>query len=169
MIRTDASSEYNGGDIGIDVQTNAKGGHIIKKNQPGFVASDGTEAQKRAAETSYNVSYGSTSPQAGRVLLNIAQLSKVGISTSGLAPGTKKKVETNIPQKNLNTVKLYEFDRSKMFFELYERADDRKARHKALRDAGYQPPFPRADKFQKNIHQGNYVRAGVTTEGSYTP
>ena len=168
MIRTSTDSEFFGG-----VGSNAKEGNVIKTGQPGWVPTAGTKQAQLAMETSYNAGYGNTSPQRARINYNIAQCAKVGIDTTGMGVGANskwKRVETNAAsQANYNTLKLYAYDRGESFFDLYERTDDRKARHKALRDAGHQPPFPRADKFQKNVHQGDYVQVGLTTEGSYTP
>tara|TARA_B100000427_G_scaffold327929_2_gene339834 strand:+ start:385 stop:909 length:525 start_codon:yes stop_codon:yes gene_type:complete len=173
MIRTDADSDYQGGYLGVDVLTiNDNGGQILKTGQPGWVPTSGTKASQIVLETSYNAGYGNTSPVRAKVNYNITQCAKVGIDTTGMGVGSNskwKRVETNAAsQANINTLKPYNLDRGKAFFDNYERTDDRKARHKALRDAGLQPPFPRADKFLKNVHQGNNVQTGISTEGSYT-
>ena len=173
MIRTDSDSAYSDG-TGLDVQTNAQGGHIRKQGQPGFVAQSGTTAARIQKETSYNRTFGSTKEKAAWVQYTIDQCMKVGIDTTGMDRNvTGKKTKTvqisDVKQSNWNTVNLYKFDRGRAFVEQYESTDERKARHKALRDAGHQPPFPRADRFQKNAHQGDYIQVGLTTEGSYTP
>lgn len=174
MIRTDADSAYNGGPLGDDIYTNAQGGHIKKPGQPGFVAKEGTVAARVQKESSYNRTFGNTKDRAAWVQYTIDQCMKVGIDTTGMDRNvTGKKTKTvqisDVKQSNWNTVNLYGLNRGRAFVEQYEGHDERKARHKALRDAGHQPPFPRADRFQKNAHQGEYVQAGITTEGSYTP
>ena len=163
MIRTDSDFEYTQETVTQVVNTS---GHILKPGLPGWETTSGIGTQRRI---SYNVSFGSTSMRADWVNYGIGQCVAAGISTAGMSAGDTKRVEVNVPRKNRKTVDVYKFQRGRTFFELYERSDDRKARHKALRDAGYQPPFPRADKFVKNAHQGDYVQVGLTTEGSYTP
>ena len=174
MIRTDSDSAYLGGQIGVEISTNAQGGHIRKEGIPGFVATTGTTAARIAKESSYNKTFGDTGNKAAWIQYTIKQCMKVGIDTTGMDRNvTGKKTKTvqvsDVKQSNWNTVNLYGLNRGRAFVEQYEGHDERKARHKALRDAGLQPPFPRADRFQKNAHQGEYVQAGITTEGSYTP
>ena len=174
MIRTDSDSAYLGGQTGVEISTNAQGGHIRKEGVPGFVATTGTQAASVAQRSSYNKTFGDTTNKAAWVEYTIKQCMKVGIDTTGMDSNvtgkkTKRVQISDVKQSNWNTVNLYGLNRGRAFVDQYETTDERKARHKALRDAGHQPPFPRADKFQKNIHQGNYVQAGITTEGSYTP
>ena len=174
MIRTDADSAYNGGPLGVEISTNTQGGHIQKDGQPGFVPATGTTAARVVKKSSYNKTFGDTTNKAAWVEYTIKQCMKVGIDTTGMDSNvTGKKTKTvqvsDVKQSNWNTVNLYGLNRGRAFVDQYETTDERKARHKALRDAGHQPPFPRADKFQKNVHQGDYVQVGLTTEGSYTP
>tara|TARA_B100001093_G_C26484060_1_gene866129 strand:- start:17 stop:529 length:513 start_codon:yes stop_codon:yes gene_type:complete len=144
---------------------NGNGGIIRKSGQPApFVPTDDPGVKS----LSYNVGFGSTMPTAAWVDWTAAQCDVAGISTAGmdpLKPKETKKVEVNIPAANIATVRYYgdiKCGDIPGFFELYEQADDRKARHAALRAAGYQPPFPRADKFYQNKHQGE-VQAGLST------
>tara|TARA_B100001109_G_scaffold207139_1_gene174415 strand:- start:283 stop:774 length:492 start_codon:yes stop_codon:yes gene_type:complete len=163
MIRTDSDSEYTQ-ETATEVLNTS--GHILKPGIPAWETTSGIGTQRRI---SYNESFGSSSMRADWQNYNVGECAAAGISTSGMSATDTKRVQTNIPRKNRKTVDVYNFQRGRTFFELYEKADERKARHKALRDAGYQPPFPRADRFINNAHQGDYVQVGLTTEGSYTP
>tara|TARA_Y100001968_G_scaffold271552_1_gene263256 strand:- start:1043 stop:1534 length:492 start_codon:yes stop_codon:yes gene_type:complete len=163
MIRTDSDFEYTQETATQVLNTS---GHILKPGIPAWETTSGIGTQRRI---SYNESFGSTSMRADWTTYTLGECAAAGISTSGMSATDTKRVEVNIPRKNRKTVDVYNFQRGRTFFELYEKADERKARHKALRDAGYQPPFPRADRFIKNAHQGDYVQVGLTTEGSYTP
>ena len=162
MISTEKNQ--NDRDIVTIVYTNDNGGHLLKTGTPGFVADDLT------GFVSYNVGFGSTVPRGTKVKWNARQFDAAGISTAAFDPTTPDQVELveiNVPRGNTKTVQLYSGNNIPMT-DLYEKTDDRKARHKALRDAGHHPPFPRADKFLKNIHLLN-KQVGLSTEGSYTP
>tara|TARA_B100000965_G_scaffold75673_1_gene59949 strand:- start:6018 stop:6548 length:531 start_codon:yes stop_codon:yes gene_type:complete len=153
------------------IETNGNGGQMIRNNQQvNFVSNT-------KGIPTYNVGFGSTVSTAAWVEWTAREFDAAGISTSEFdptKPDERKTVQINVPASNIWTVSLYG-ETTKLsgrkpkfqgFFDLYENGDDRKARHKALREAGLTPPFPRADKFSKNKHQ-NFVRSGVTTEGSY--
>jgi len=155
------------------IQTNGNGGQMVRRNQH---VNYNSNVQ---GVTNYNVGFGSTMPTAAWVEWTAAEFDAAGISTSEFdptKPDERKTVQINVEASNIHTTSLYgettkivglkQQGGSGSFFDLYERGDDRKARHKALREQGLTPPFPRADKFLQNKHQG-FVRAGVTTEGSY--
>jgi len=150
---------------------NGNGGEFVRKNQmTNFISTE--------TSTTYNVGFGSTTPTAAWVEWTAAQCDRAGVSTVGMdptKPDSTQVVQINVPQSNIYTVGLYgdtvrlagqSGKQRSSFFDLYESQDDRHARHKELRAKGLTPPFPRADKFYQNKHQG-YVRPGVTTEGSY--
>ena len=176
MITSEGNVNYLstiGDGYATTIETNGNGGAMIRNNQQvNFV----TNAN---GLPTYNVGFGSTLPTAAWVEWTAREFDAAGISTSEFdptKPDERKTVQINVPASNVWTVSMYGDttrikgkSRSKAdlnFFDLYERGDDRKARHKALRAAGLTPPFPRADKFLQNKHQ-SHVRAGVTTEGSY--
>ena len=161
--------------------TNGNGGVQIRQNQlTNFVSTE--------PNISYNVGFGSTMPTASWVKWTAAEFEAAGLSTTSsdlvgpntsgafdpTLPDSKRYAQIDVESSNIWTTSIYgdttgikgKNGRNRGFFDLYETADDRKARHKALREAGYSPPFPRADKFLQNKHQ-SVVRAGVTTEGSY--
>ena len=167
MITTEGPFKPLSGTVDI-IYTNDNGGKILKTGQPAnFVVEDG-DAKGLSSQVSYNAGLGNTSMAKAWVYWTAAQCDVAGISTAGMdptKPTSKKQIEINVPQANVNTVKLFE-GKNIGFFDLYEKGDDRKVRHKALRDAGLTPPFPRADKFSQNKHLGN-VQVGLTTEGSY--
>ena len=162
--------------------TNGNGGVQIRQNQ--FTNFISTEKNL----PTYNVGFGSTMPTAAWVRWTAAEFEAAGLSTTSsdlvgiktvsafdpTLPDSKRYVQIDVEASNLWTTGLYGDTtpvkngraKNRGFFDLYESNDDRKARHKALREAGYQPPFPRADRFSQNKHQ-SVVRAGVTTEGSY--
>ena len=157
------------------IVTNGNGGKTRRGNQHvNFVEDD------NKGLVNYNVSFGSTSMQAAWVHWTAREFETAGISTAGLGfnesdPADRKTAQINVPEANIWTTAVYgettrlpkkKEPRDKSFFDLYEKNDDRKARHKALREAGLTPPFPRADKFLENKHMGE-VRTGVTTEGSF--
>jgi len=164
------------------LSTNGNGGVQIRQNQ--FTNFISTEKNI----PSYNVGFGSTMPTSAWVRWTAREFDAAGLSTTSntlvgiktvgpfdpTLPDSKRYVQINVEASNLWTTGLYgdttpiKNGRSKGrgFFDLYESNDDRKARHKALREAGHSPPFPRADRFLQNQHQ-SVVRAGVTTEGSY--
>ena len=154
---------------------NGNGGEFVRKNQmTNFISTE--------TSTTYNVGFGSTTPTAAWVEWTAAQCDKAGISTADMSddPLEKKTVQINVPIANIYTTMIYgETTKvggpqtsyyngiaNEKFFDLYERQDDRHARHDALRAAGFVPPFPRADKFYKNKHQKN-VRTGLTTSPHY--
>tara|TARA_B100001989_G_scaffold97633_1_gene68138 strand:- start:730 stop:1254 length:525 start_codon:yes stop_codon:yes gene_type:complete len=148
---------------------NGNGGIIRKSGQPAPFRPDNSETKYRSVELlSYNVGFGSTMPTAAWVDWTAAQCDIAGISTAGMdptRPKQTKKVQINIPAANIATVRYYGDKKCgdiPGFFDLYEKADERKARHAALRAAGFKPPFPRADKFYQNKHQGE-VQAGLST------
>lgn len=163
MITTEGPYQPRSG-YGQEVITNGNGGKIIKTGQPVPFKKEADDV----ASLSYNVGFGSTMPTAAWVDWTARQCDIAGIATDGMdpdRPGSTKKVQINVPASNIATVGYYGNTRkakTEGFFDLYERADDRRARHEALRAAGYQPPFPRADKFYKNKHQAN-VQVGLST------
>lgn len=176
MITTEGPSgilKHLGDGYATTIQTNGNGGQIIKRNQ--HVNYIGNVK----GVSNYNVGFGSTMPTAAWVEWTAAEFDAAGISTAAFdptKPEERKTVQINVEASNIHTTSLYG-ETTKIvglrqqggrgsFFDLYENGDDRKARHKALRAQGLQPPFPRADKFLKNKHQ-SFIRAGVTTEGSY--
>ena len=173
MITTEGPYKPRSG-IGEEVITLGNGGKIRKTGQPSnWVNADNTadKQSKGIAHYSYNVGFGSTMPTAAWVDWTAAECDIAGISTAGMDPTKpyeRKKVQINVPKSNIATVRLYggQSGGQLNFHELYERNDDRKARHKALRDAGLTPPFPRADKFIENKHLAQ-KQVGLTTEGSY--
>lgn len=167
---------YELGDGFSDVITkNGNGGTIVRKNQfTNFISTE-------TGIPTYNVGFGSTLPTAAWVRWTAAQCDGAGISTEGMDPNNpdeKKVVQINIEASNIWTTSLYgdcpRIEGMKLggselrtkWFDLYEKADDRKARHKELRNAGLQPPYPRADKFLKNKHLTE-TQVGLTTDGSY--
>ena len=164
MITTEGPYQPRSG-YGQEVITNDNGGKIVKTGQP--VPFNKT-AEDGIAPLSYNVGFGSTMPTAAWVDWTARQCDIAGVSTAGMdpdKPGSTKKVQINVPASNIATVGYYgntKKAKTEGFFDLYEKADDRKARHAALRAAGYQPPFPRADKFYMNKHQ-NVVQVGLST------
>ena len=169
------------------IYENGNGGRFQKKNQ--FTNYKHDKAEGLPA---YNVGFGSTSLTAAWVEWSAAQCDKAGISTAGMSddPNERKTVQINVPQANIYTTMLYGqttkvggpqtsyytdesgndvtkyFTVGSNFFDLYERQDDRHARHDALRAAGFVPPFPRADRFYKNKHQSS-VRPGLSTSPHY--
>ena len=176
MITTEGPNailKHQGDGYATTIQTNGNGGQIIKRNQQVNYISN------IKGLSNYNVGFGSTMPTAAWVEWTAAEFDAAGISTAAFdptKPDERKTVQINVEASNIHTTSLYG-ETTKIvglqqqggggsFFDLYENGDDRKARHKALRAQGLQPPFPRADKFLKNKHQG-FIRAGVTTEGSY--
>ena len=153
------------------LSTNGNGGVTIKRNQhTNFISNI-------SGLPTYNVGFGSTLPTAAWVEWTAQEAQIAGVDTSGYDPTKPKEVKTfqiDVEASNIWTTQLYG-QTGKLkgmepygvgFFDLYEKNDERKARHKALRNAGFQPPFPRADRFYQNKHLGN-VQAGLTTEGSY--
>ena len=164
MITTEGPYQPRDG-YGQEVITNDNGGKIIKTGQPVPFKKEGGDG---VAPLSYNVGFGSTMPTAAWVDWTAAQCDIAGISTAGMdpdKPASTKKVQINVPASNIATVGYYgntKKAKTEGFFELYESQDDRHARHAALRAAGYQPPFPRADRFYKNKHQG-VVQVGLST------
>jgi|9_EtaG_2_1085328.scaffolds.fasta_scaffold02095_8 hypothetical protein len=169
MITTEGPFKPRSG-LGDDIITLGNNGKIKKTGQPSnwVNADDAADKQsKLVAHPAYNVGFGSTLPTASWVGWTAAQCDIAGISTAGMdpnKPSERKKVQINVPRSNIATVRLYGGAKGGQlnFFELYEKADDRKARHAALRAAGYQPPFPRADQFYKNKHQ-SHVQVGLST------
>ena len=174
MITTEGPQEIQtniGDGFATTIQTNGNGGQIIKRNQQVNYISNLKGIQN------YNVGFGSTMPTAAWVEWTAAEHDAAGISTAAFdptKPDEKKTVQLNVESSNIYTVARYGEttqmvgmkQRVGRFHDLYESGDDRKARHKALREAGVTPPFPRADRFLENKHQ-SHVRAGVTTAGSY--
>ena len=164
MITTEGPARPRKG-IGDQIVTNGNGGKMIKTGQPISWVPDGDTG---VLPQTYNVGFGSTMPTAAWVDWTAAQCDIAGVSTAGMDPTKPKstqKVQINVPAANIATVALY--GRTKGaggvgFFELYESQDDRHARHAALRAAGFTPPFPRADRFYKNQHQGQ-VQVGLST------
>ena len=169
MITTEGPYKPRSG-IGEEVITLGNGGKIRKTGQPSSWKNTDDTADKQSkmvANYSYNVGFGSTLPTASWVAWTAAQCDLAGISTAGMDPANpseRKKVEINVPRSNVATTRLYGSSTGgqQNFFELYERGDDRKARHAALRAAGYQPPFPRADQFYQNKHQAQ-TQVGLST------
>ena len=164
MITTEGPARPRKG-IGEQIATNANGGKIRKTGQPiNFIPAGDTGVLPQT----YNVGFGSTMPTAAWVDWTAAQCDIAGVSTSEMDPTKPKstqKVQINVPAANIATVGLYGKTKGSGqtgFFELYESQDDRRARHAALRAAGYTPPFPRADRFYKNKHQGT-VQVGLQT------
>ena len=152
-----------------DLIPNANGGYIKKTGQPAPWVNEGGDG---VLPLSYNVGFGSTMPTAAWIDLTAAQCERAGISTADMNPNNPyltKKVQVNVPAANLATVRVYGDYRPHRegFHELYERADERKARHQALRDAGFVPPFPRADRFYQNKHQ-KQVQVGLSTNPMYS-
>ena len=167
MITTEGPFKPLSGVVNI-IYTNDNGGKIVKTGQPANFVVDDEKAKGVSSQVSYNAGLGNTSMAKAWVGWTAAQCDVAGISTADMdptKPTSKKTIEIDVPQANVNTVKLFEVGNTG-FFDLYEKGDDRKTRHKALRDAGLTPPFPRADKFSQNKHLGN-VQVGLTTEGSY--
>ncbi len=163
MITTEGPYRPRSG-YASDYIKNGNGGYIRKTGQPAPWNNDGGDG---VLPLSYNVGFGSTMPTAAWIDLTAAQCDIAGISTAGMDPNdpkSTKKVEVNIPAANIATVRYYGDYKpnSPGFFDLYERADDRKSRHAALRAAGYHPPFPRADRFYQNKHQ-KHVQVGLST------
>ena len=174
MITSEGKQDYlhiMGDGYATTIETNGNGGQKISRNQQvNFVSG------VKGIPT-YNVGFGSTVPTAAWVEWTARECEQAGISTAGMdptKPDSRRTVEINVPESNIWTTSIYgETTRMKGkgrqgdgFFDLYEKGDDRKARHKALREQGLTPPFPRADKFLQNKHMGN-IQAGLTTEGSY--
>tara|TARA_B100000427_G_scaffold306151_1_gene292671 strand:+ start:430 stop:936 length:507 start_codon:yes stop_codon:yes gene_type:complete len=165
------STEHNSGSVNVIPSVTVTYGKdadkakIPKSGQPGLI----DPASKNTKLLSYNVGFGSTAPTAAWLKYSVAQCVAAGISTAGMAEGDRKVVEVNVPKSNVKTVQLYGNmgESLKDWNQLYEVTADRKARHKALRDAGFSPPFPRADKFQQNAHQTK-KQIGISTAGSYT-
>jgi len=164
MITTEGNLKPRSGYVDEYVK-NENGGYIRKTGQPAPWQNEGGDG---VLPLSYNVGFGSTMPTAAWVDLTAAQCDIAGISTAGMdpdKPDSTKKVQINVPASNIATVGHYGSTKGAKiegFFDLYEKADDRKARHAALRAAGYQPPFPRADKFYQNKHQAQ-VQVGLST------
>lgn len=164
MITTEGPYQPRSG-IGKEIFTNENGGKMVKHGQP---APYNTKTIKGEIPLSYNVGFGSTMPTAAWVDWTAAQCDIAGVSTAGMdptKPGSTKKVEINIPAANIATVNYYgntKKMKSEGFAGLYESQDDRRTRHAALRAAGFQPPFPRADRFYKNQHQ-SVVQVGLST------
>jgi len=167
MITTEGPYKPLSGTVDI-IYTNDNGGKILKTGQPANFVVEDQDAKGVINKASFNAGLGNTSTSKAWEYWTAAQCDIAGISTAGMdptKPTSKKKVEIDVPQANVNTVNL--FSRTNIgFHDLYESGDDRKARHKGLRDAGLQPPFPRADRFYQNKHLNN-VQVGLTTEGSY--
>lgn len=167
MITTEGPFKPLSGVVNI-IYTNDNGGKIVKTGQPANFVVDDEKAKGVSSQVSYNAGLGNTSMAKAWVGWTAAQCDVAGISTADMdptKPTSKKTIEIDVPQANVNTVKLFE-DKNDGFFDLYEQGDARKARHKTLRDAGLTPPFPRADKFLQNKHLEN-TQVGLTTEGSY--
>lgn len=180
MITSEGNDKYNqlidrGDGFCNTMEKNGNGGLKIRQNQYTDFINDGTVTSRQLP--TYNVGFGSTMPTAAWVEWNARQFETAGLSTEGFGddPRERKIVQIDVPAANLWTVKNYADPNNRIagaatrnckFEELYEKGDERKARHKALRAQGLTPPFPRADRFYQNKHQ-QQVRAGVTTEGSY--
>ena len=180
MITSEGPDKHNeyinlGEGFSKTVSQNGNGGVNIRDNMlTNFVSND-----KRGKMPSYNVGFGSTMPTAAWVRWTAAQHEVAGLSTEGFDPNDPKQtkvVQIDVPAANLWTVNQYADTvepihdaerRNNNFFELYERADERKARHDALRAQGLKPPFPRADRFIENKHQSYVNRAGLTTSPHY--
>lgn len=153
------------------LDTNGNGGVTVRKNQQtNFISTI-------SGLPTYNVGFGSTLPTAAWVEWTAAEADIAGVSTAEYDPAKPKETKTwqiNVEASNIWTTQIYGQTTNQKgmesygigFFDLYEKNDERKARHKALRNAGFQPPFPRADKFLENKHMGN-IQIGLTTEGSY--
>ena len=182
MITSEGNDKYDefierGEGYSNTVEKNGNGGAFVRQNiYTGYMHDGGTTSKQ---VVSYNVGFGSTMPTAAWVEWSAAQYAQAGLSTESFSDDPKERqvVEINVPASNLWTVHAYgdlshgsriagAARRGAKFEELYEKGDERKARHKKLREQGLTPPFPRADRFYQNKHQ-QYVRAGVTTEGSY--
>ena len=169
MISTEGPFAKPSG-VGNIVVKNATGGTIVRTNQPVNWVNDNKKWGAHGLPKTYNVGFGSTMPTAAWLDYTAEQCDTAGISTAGMDPNNPKetkKVQVNVPASNFATVRYYgdrstSRDAGRGFFELYERADERKARHQALKDAGYLPPYPRAERFYKNQHQG-IVQVGLST------
>jgi len=167
MITTEGPFKPLSGTVDI-IYTNANGGKILKTGQPANYIVEDEVGKNNAKLGSFNAGLGNTTTKKAWVSWTAAQCDIAGVSTAGMdptKPTSKKRIEIDVAQANVNTVRLFDKNNTN-FHDLYESGDDRKARHKALRDAGLQPPYPRADRFYQNQHLGN-VQVGLTTEGSY--
>lgn len=164
MITTEGPARPRKG-IGVQVATNANGGKLVKTGQPIPFTPSGDSG---VLPQTYNVGLGSTMPTAAWVDWTAEQCVTAGVNTSTMDPSkpdSTQKVQINVPAANIATVGLYGRTKGSGmhgFFELYESQDDRRTRHAALRSAGFTPPFPRADRFYKNQHQGS-VQVGLQT------
>tara|TARA_B100000900_G_scaffold405387_1_gene414905 strand:- start:63 stop:590 length:528 start_codon:yes stop_codon:yes gene_type:complete len=169
MISTEGPFAKPSG-LGNLVVDKSGGGHQITYNIPSNWVNDNKKWGAHGLPLSYNVGFGSTLPTAAWLDYTAEQCDAAGISTAGMDPNNPKetkKVQVDVPAANFATVRYYgdqstQRDAGRGFFELYEKADERKARHQALKDAGYLPPYPRADRFYKNQHQGR-VQVGLST------